>query len=153
MLKSRLLFKKFQTSRANNSRILRIKNAKFSLMFLYEHKHRGSFSNLLYYTFKHIINKTLQKFILETLRKNSFYSFKYVARTIKTPLKKEIQSSKVQSQDILFEIVRRGPFTMPEKIDSNKCGDDNVAAFVSFVSQIIQKNVFRVDLNSHFTIT
>ena len=35
---------------------------------------------------------------------------------------------------MLFEIVRRGPFTMPEKTDSNKCGDDNVAAFVSFVS-------------------
>lgn len=32
---------------------------------------------------------------------------------------------------MLFEIVRRGPFTVPERIDSNKYGDDNMAAFVS----------------------
>ena len=35
-----------QTSRANNSRILSIKNAEFSEYFLYEHKHVGGSLNL-----------------------------------------------------------------------------------------------------------
>ena len=44
-----------RTSRANNSRILRIKNMKlFRVLFLYKHKHTGRFSNLHYCTFKFI---------------------------------------------------------------------------------------------------
>ena len=44
MLKLSLLFKKIQTSRGNNLRILRIENTIFLL--LYEHEHIGRFSNL-----------------------------------------------------------------------------------------------------------
>ena len=48
MLKAAYLFKKIKTSRVNNSRILRIKNANISghLLFLYEHEHIGRFSSL-----------------------------------------------------------------------------------------------------------
>ena len=53
MLKTRLLFfKNLPTSRANNSRILRIKNARFSMnLLLYEDKHVKRFSNLHYSNF------------------------------------------------------------------------------------------------------
>ena len=43
MLKISLLFKKLHTSQVNNSRILRIKNAKLSGFCFYIHKHIGRF--------------------------------------------------------------------------------------------------------------
>ena len=49
MLKLSLLFKKIQTSRGYNLRILRIENTIFLL--LYEHEHIGRFSNLHYCNF------------------------------------------------------------------------------------------------------
>ena len=54
MLKISLLFQKFtKLQGADNSRIRIIQNAKnFKVLFVYEHKHRGRFSNLHWCTFK-----------------------------------------------------------------------------------------------------
>ena len=65
-----LKIRNLQTSRVNISRILKIKNAKFSgyceifrVLFLYEHKDVGIFSNLLYCTFKNTVkNQNNEKY-------------------------------------------------------------------------------------------
>ena len=51
-LKLAYFLRNLQTSLANNSRILRIKNSKFSGYCSYEHNHLGRFSNLHQCTFK-----------------------------------------------------------------------------------------------------
>ena len=52
MLKISPLFKNLQTSRADNSRILWVKKYEiFKVLFLYEHKYIGRFSNLHQCTF------------------------------------------------------------------------------------------------------